>query len=183
MKNTLITLSISSFLLTLSACGSSDNESTSNPSAENSSSALTQTSSNANSQTSQLDGVWFKDCTAEDTSDPDTFYETVEITFANGNIASDIHIYTDSMCSNPMPLAPNPTAKGTFIIGASFTSGDGITVQELDVQLTEVNGAPFDERSYNIFYIDGDQLYMGEDAEIPEERPTMLDFTLAFIKQ
>ena len=206
MNKTINTLSISSILLALSACGS-DNRSTDDSLASSSSmysnSSLASTSSsslpsgdidssannsstpnNANNISTALDGVWFKDCFAEDSSDPDTFYDTVEVTFNNGNVATNIHIYTDSDCTNPMPLAPNPTAQGTFSIGASFTSGDGITVQELDVHLTESNGAPFDEYSYNIFYIDGDQLFTGEeDAETPNGRPTMLDFTSAFIKQ
>lgn len=175
MKKTIIALSVSSFLLTLSACGSGG---------DSTEKSTTASDSNGNgTATTQLDGVWFKDCYAEDASDPETFYETIEVTFSKGNIASDIHIYTDSLCTSPMPLAPNPTASGTFTIGSSFTSGDGITVQELDSHITEANGAPFDEYSYTIFYIDGDQLYVGEDAETPEERPTMLDFTEAFIKQ
>ena len=206
MKHFCAILSLSSLLL--ASCGSSDDNKTtdissansssssslaissnaSNSSSANSSASAVTTSSAATSSssattTSELTGVWFKDCNEQDPFDTDTLYETVKLIFTSTTFESDIHNYTDSDCTIPFANSPNPKARGNYTIGASFTSGDGLTVKEINTYITDFNGAPFDVTDYNIFYINGDELTLGDDAETAAERPTLLNFDATFIKQ
>jgi hypothetical protein len=109
-------------------------------------------------------------------------YQTVELTFAAETVKSNIHLYEDAGCVVPFSFAPNPQAKGTYVIGEEVTSSQGVTAYSLDTHLTE-RDSPFLEYGYTIFGIEGDRLYLGEDAETPAERPTELNFDEFFIRQ
>lgn len=120
----------------------------------------------------------------ENPGEEDSLYDTVRLTFDGNKISSDIKVYEDANCLKPFVRAPNPTASGKFIIGGTRTSIDGEIVTELDVHIERFNGAPFDTKNYDIFYLDGDALYFSfEAAEEPSDRPDTLDMDRVFYKE
>lgn len=168
---------------------SSEMSSSSSIDAGNSSSAATSSSSTSSAvsstgnNSSVLVGTWFRDCAEENPGEEDTLYDTVELQIDQLKMNSDIRVYEDASCTIPFAHAPNPTASGTYIIGTTFTSDDGLEVTELDTHLTEINGAEFDIHEYTIFYIDGERLYFGIDTEDTTHRVTNLDLIRVFYKQ
>lgn len=133
-----------------------------------------------------LEGTWFKECSL-DSSEEDGFYETIELKFSGNTIASDIKIYEDADCTVPFDFAPNPTASGVFLVGESVVTTDGVQATEFDTHITVYDGAEFDIYEYDIFYIQGGELYFGElsgelDASSPSARPDTLDFERTFYK-
>ena len=120
----------------------------------------------------------------ENPGEPDTLYDTVRLTFDGDTINSDIKVYEDSKCLNPFAHAPNPTASGKFVIGGTLTSTTGVVVTEIDVHIDRFNGAPFDIKNYDIFYLNGDALYLSfEAADEPHNRPDTLDLDRVFRKE
>lgn len=189
---------IFSSTILLSACGSSSgsDNSANSRSAISSSTASSVSSSLSSSNNSfsslissssgnisALIGTWSRDCAEENPGEADTLYDTVKLTFEDSAAHTDINVYEDSACTIPFLHAPNPTASGTYTIGDSFTSVEGLEVIELDTHITEMNGAEFDILEYTIFYIDGNRLYMGENSDDSQDRPTSLDFIRVFYKQ
>ena len=138
-----------------------------------------------------LEGTWKKTCgigEGEDPANPNAFYDAVTLTFIGNNFDSDIKNYSDTGCSMPIPVAPNPTAKGTFTVGNSLTTTGGLQASEIDTHITEFNGAPFDIDDFDIFHIDVNTLYFGDisgakDGTSSALRPGTLDFNRVFRRQ
>ncbi|HOY23645.1 MAG TPA: hypothetical protein PK002_10855 [Cellvibrio sp.] len=169
MKNSILPVIFSTVFLT--ACGYSI-------------SSTASTSSSSGTASSPLNGVWFRDCAMENPGEPDTLYDTVRLTFEGDKVSSNIKVYEDSKCLTPFVHAPNPTASGKFVIGKTFTSSTGEVVTEINIQINRHNGAPFDVKTYDIFYLNGNKLYLSsEGAEEPRTRPDTLDFDRVYRKE
>ncbi len=141
-----------------------------------------------NGQTTELEGSWRKSCSPADPMDPDTHYDIITLTFSGNEFYSDIENYGDSGCSAPLPISPNPTASGTFVLGELITATDGTQAREIDTHIDTYNGAPFIINDYVIYRIVTDTLYLadesgGYDGSIPQLRPQTLDYTRPFVRQ
>lgn len=141
-------------------------------------------SSESSGEVSVLEGNWLKSCGPVD----DTHYDIVSIHFQNNQFMSNIENYEDATCTVPLSFSPNPTADGTFTLGNMFVTSGGLEATEIESNITQFNGAPFIIDEYDIFYIDGDNLYFGDvsgvnDASTPELRPNTLDFFGVFVRQ
>ena len=138
-----------------------------------------------------LEGTWVKACgigKGEDPTDPKAFYDVVTLKFTGSNFESDIKNYSDSGCTVPIPNVPNPTAKGSFVLGNVTMTTGGLQATEIDSHITEFNGAPFDIDDFDIFRIDGVNLYFGDisginDGTAPALRPNTLDFNRVYMRQ
>jgi len=131
-------------------------------------------------QTSPLEGTWAEACN----SLGDYFVNT-KVTFSGNTSSTSSEIYTDSNCTES---SESTILKGTVLIGEAVATSDGITATELDFTATEFNGSPYDDKSYDIFYIENNILYSGKEDNINDGtteslRPVSLDFTREFIKQ
>lgn len=131
-------------------------------------------------QVTVLEGTWKKQCGPVEGEE---HHDIVTVTFTRSEFTSSIENYTDTSCTNPLEMAPNPTASGNFTLGEDVLLSDGITAIELDTHITQFDGAPFDINEYNIAYIDNDSLYFGEgEADSPQQRPTSLDYDRPFFR-
>jgi len=146
--------------------------------------------SGSTSTPSSLEGRWVKSCSPgefEDITNPG-LYDVISLTFRGNTFYSDIKNYTDSGCNTPLASSPNPTASGTFSIGASVLTFSGPVANEIDTTITQQNGAPFIVNEYDIFYIEGNNLFFGDtsgpnDASSPALRPDDLDPFRYFVRQ
>lgn len=141
-----------------------------------------------NNNTTELEGTWKKSCSQADLSDPDSHYDIVTLTFAGNEFFSDIENYEDSTCATPLDISPNPTASGTFELGAQITATDGTQAREIDSHIDTYDGAPFIIDDYAIYRIDTDILYSSDnsgldDGSSPARRPHTLDYTRSFYRQ
>jgi hypothetical protein len=132
-----------------------------------------------------LEGTWRKACGPMDSLFPDDGYDIVTITVTINQFSSNIENYLDAACSQPDPDLPNPTASGSLSVGADVMTTNGVTATEVDTEITRSsNPDVFVEETYDIFYIDGDNLYFGEfEADVPEDRDDTLDFNRVFVRQ
>jgi hypothetical protein len=165
--------------------GSDENTEPEDTQTENTESEDTQSDS---TQSSELEGVWRKLCGPADTSDSNTHYDIVTVTFSGNELSSDIENYEDSACTAPLSIAPNPTASGTFVVGDTLTLSDGTQATTLDSHIDTYDGAPFVIDEYGIYRIEGDILYMEDDTGVrdatsPELRPDILDYNRPFYRQ
>jgi len=136
-------------------------------------------------QTTVLEGTWFKGCGPIDAAFPEDGYDIVTITVSGDSFSTAIENYTDAACSVAFPSLPTASANGTVTIGSNFTNLDGDTVTELDI-LTSNSSDPdiFDVAEFDIFLIEGDFIYFGEESGITEnERPEFLDREREFLRQ
>ncbi len=164
--------------LFLSGCGGSSGNSSASPT------DITQ----PGSQVSDLEGSWYKSCGAVDPTDANTHYDIVTLTFSGNEFYSEIENYEDGNCLTPLAIAPNPTASGTFELGSLVTTTNGAQATEIDTHIDTYNGASFTIDDHDIYRIDTDILYLGEedsvyDGSSPALRPQTLDFTRPFYRQ
>jgi hypothetical protein len=137
-----------------------------------------------NNSATVLEGRWLKSCSPVD----DSHYDIVSITVSSNQFMSDIENYEDAVCTVPLSFSPNPTSDGTLTIGDALLTTGGLDATEVVTNITHFNGAPFILNAYDIFYIDGDNLYFGDvngdgDTSTPDLRPSTLDFTAVFVRQ
>jgi len=144
--------------------------------------------SGSNATATILEGSWVKSCSAQDPNDPDTYYDVITVSFASNRFDSSVEIYTDTGCTIPDALSPNPTASGNFTVGNNLTTTGGLEATELDSQVILSNGRTFNSNDFNIFYITGNILYVGDtrgtnDGSTPALRPDSLDLNRGFDRQ
>ena len=114
-----------------------------------------------------LEGKWSSGCMAYGQS-----YLNNASQFTNGSVTMVTTVFTDSACATTAIYTDTET--GTFSVGASSATVVGAT--NLDASLTNAQGQT--SASYQIFKIDGDNLYMGDHSGQTElDRPTVLDQT------
>lgn len=131
-------------------------------------------------QVTELEGTWKKQCGPVEGEE---HHDIVTVTFTRGEFTSSIENYTNTSCTVPFEMAPNPTSSGTFTLGEDVLVSDGTTAIELDTHVTQFDGAPFDINDYTIVYINNDSLYLGEgEADSPQERPTSLNYDRPFYR-
>ncbi|MGH1487218.1 MAG: hypothetical protein ACRBCI_13475 [Cellvibrionaceae bacterium] len=192
---------LSLLLLMLASCGGGSNGSSDDTVVDDGSNTGTGTNNNGGGNTNsgngnnggassggntttELEGEWLKICGPIDPAFPADGYDIVRLTFMGDQIFTDIENYTDAACSVAFPQSPNPTATSTFTLGEVVMTSNGIDATEIDIQITEFNGAPFDEFEYDIYAIEDDNLYGGTVIGLsPEERPDTLDFIRVFVRQ
>lgn len=127
-----------------------------------------------------LEGTWRKPCGPVPGQE---HHDIVTFTSTGNTFTTSIENYSDASCTNPYEYAPNPTASGTFTLGDDVLLSDGVTATEHDSHITQFNGSPFILDDYNIIYIQGDMLYIGEgEADTPEQRPTTLDYNRPYYR-
>lgn len=140
---------------------------------------------NANNTPTILEGTWHKACGPIESQFPEDGYDIVTITFTLNQLYSDIENYIDASCSQPFPDLPNPTAYSIIAIGEEVMTTGGLMATQVDTEITQSsNPDVFVDRTYDIFYIDTDNLYLGDyEADTPENRTNTLSFDRVFVRQ
>ncbi len=190
-KSLLFSVPVMATVIFLQACGGGSSGGTQNPTNSNSdapTSAISSgsaSSANSNTQSTELEGTWKKLCAQADDGE---HYDIVTVTFTRNTLSSNIENYEDSSCTIPLSYAPNPTASGTFIIGATVTLADATQAKELDSHIDTYAGAPFDIDEYGLYRIENDLLYIEKKSEpyngtTPQLRPNTLDYNRPFHRQ
>ena len=127
--------------------------------------------SNNNPALQELQGRW-----TECVSGGPTFGE--ELVFRGDNWTSYIVDYADSNCVTPTNI--NQVAQGTISLGDTVTTSSGVTARKIDINQSDVT-------FFNIYYIDQNQLYLGDrqtgDRSSDASRPTEIDFSNYFEKR
>ena len=126
-----------------------------------------------------LNGTWTARCL--DGGAPPWVKPSFEI--GNGNITVKLTNYDDDTCTTVAMIEVLATA--TYTLGADVTldgSVAGITTAT-QIDTTQITGASPGEKSYEIYAILGDKLYVGDDSPpndgtSPATRPTKLDADL-----
>lgn len=131
-------------------------------------------------QAEALVGTWHKPCTPVYLPGDDNNHDIVTMTFDGTVTTIEIENYEDAECRTPFAFAPVATAVGTYTVGAEFTTREGRPATEIDIHVTEFNGALFDFRQYAIFQVDGDTMFFGDesrarDGTSPQTRPDRLE--------
>jgi hypothetical protein len=176
-------------LFIITACGGGGGSSPSASTNTDSTQTVTDSTPTVTDSTpTVLEGSWKKSCGAVDPADPDSLYDEVTLTFAGNGFTSDIKNFTNSLCTTPLPMYPNPKAAGNFVIGNQITTTGGLNATELDSHITSFNGAPFDENDYTIFVIENDILLLGDDDDFldgstAQLRSDTIDTNRQFIRQ
>lgn len=129
-------------------------------------------------QITALEGSWKKQCGAVD---GESHYDIVTLSFSGGTYTTSIENYIDSGCTTPFQDAPNPVASGVFSLGENVLLSDGVTATELNIHVTQFNGADFEIYEYDVVYITNNVLYTSiESGSSPELRPTSLNYNRPF---
>lgn len=123
--------------------------------------------------TTTLEGVWDICFVVENNSS-----EHRVLTFTENAYQIIDKGYSDDACQVSSEAVR--TESGTFVIGDSFTTAQGLSVTEIDFMTLKVNDSSVNEFEYNIFSItDGNQLTFGDAASgngtAEDKRPTDLD--------
>ena len=135
---------------------------------------------------STIEGVWLKTCSAINVEFPEDGYDVVRITVNGNSITSNIENYEDASCTQPLSFSPSVVISGRYTIGNTLTTAANIEATEIDTIVSSDNSVVDDGEAYDIFYIDGNNLYFGEetnDNSTPANRPQVLDFTAVFVRQ
>lgn len=140
------------------------------------------------STTTELEGTWLKSCSAVDQNDPETLYDIVEAKFNNNKFSSSILNFTDSHCTTPLSFSPNPTASGIFSLGETVIASDGVESVLIDTHIDTFDGAPFIIDEFNIYYLDNNTLYLGDDNNANDglseaTRPDTINYDRIYIRQ
>ena len=166
-------------LVTMSGCGSSSDDSINN------------------TNITALEGSWMGECT-----------DFVDVNFTGSSVWSENYdgqnyqafmaIYDTTDCSG-MYVAQKEML-GVFTVGNSLMTNSGVTAYQVDLainqtsldgQIADVDLSRYGFESglllYDIFYIDGSNLYYGNldtgDSSSAANRPTDINFTIVYTKQ
>lgn len=127
----------------------------------------------------------------------DPVYRKVVLTFSGGttgSFSSNFSAYSSQDCAEPAIAIDSGTLTGTYILGAAFSSDEGLLVTELDLMANEItfldgqSVSPVVDRPIDltIAYVESNALYFGVDDDPDLEPPvrlTSVDFERAFLKQ
>lgn len=128
-------------------------------------------------QRTVLEGTWQKQCGPVEGA---AHYDFVTVSFSYGKFSTHIKNYNNSHCTD---LFNEATSSGNFALGGDVLLSDGATATELIFNTIEYNGAHFDDKEYNIVYIDKDTFYAGSDSfDSPTQWPTSLDYSSPFYR-
>lgn len=140
---------------------------------------LSSCDSGGESNATELEGTWVTTCLMESSG---SFEDT--ITFSGNTFSTSGKEYADTACS---VFDTNYSASGTFVIGNAMTTSSGLSAKEIDVTLLKIDGAGVSINVYDIYRIDGEKLYFGDDSLLDAtsvaNRPIDLDFNEDYIKQ
>jgi len=149
------------------------------------------------SNISMLEGTWVGECYDFADGDFTGFADWVEF-YDGSNYRALLSIHDSQDCSGAY-LAQKEML-GTFSVGSSLMTNSGVTAYQMDLSVGQVSvdgqiagvdlslyGYDAGSMLYDIFYIDGDNLYFGDydtvDPSSAENRPTDIDFTVIYVKQ
>ena len=107
-------------------------------------------------------------------------------TFTETEFVTTYDTYEDISCSGD-PITSIEHNAGDYYLGGSLTTSGGFEAAEIDLHVTSVSGESIPETIqqtlFDIFYIDNDILYFGEDRSINEaERTDTIDTTVAYLR-
>ncbi len=128
----------------------------------------------------ELEGTWVYIC--KDRGDG-VFFKS-KGTFSGDSFNFSIQEYSNSGCSR---LTGDSSGSGKFSIGKSITTSSGLSAKEIDITTLKQDGKDVNVKDYDIFRIDGRDLYFGKytskyDGESRSGRPIDLDFDENLIK-
>jgi len=113
-----------------------------------------------------LTGTWTQSCTDNGGNTSKTSILVFENT---SSITITEKIYGDDTCS--IDLLSTHTLVGTYTLGGDVITTTGETATEIDVTMTEENGnaipVAFRRTGYRIVYVNGDNLYGGDEQADP----------------
>lgn len=112
--------------------------------------------------------------------------ESITLAFNGNRFTERQNAYSDADCVNAVETLASYA--GTFAIGDSLITKNGLEVDELDMRYT--SGVPANQTTslYDIFYIQNQTLYKGlvtseNDLQSPASRPDEIYFSAPYYKQ
>ncbi len=153
----------------------------------------------SNGTATELEGSWVDVCVeiypayeVNGTITPGS-YESGITTFSGNTFTYSGADYSDSECTIVEETYINT---GTFIIGDSMTTSSGLSAKNIDIAIVTMDGRNVSYKFYDIFKIDGDRLYFGDQGSYDEneddweysgltveKRPIDLDFSFYSIRE
>ena len=166
-------------VVTLSGCGSSSGDSVNN------------------ANVTALEGSWVGEC-IEFNEGNFTGTSVWSENYEGQNYQALLTIYDTTDCSGV--YVAQKQMLGEFTVGNSLMTNSGVTAYQTDLTVSQTSvdgqianvdlsqsGFENGQSWYDIFYIDGSNLYFGDpdtgDASSVANRPTDIDFTYMFTKQ
>jgi hypothetical protein len=188
VKKIITAVTISVLLISCGGGGDSDKDGDNNNTNDTTENSSTDDSTNDNSNSDQntdtasvLSGYTWRSCTPFTSTSAGYTY-----TFTENEFVSTYDTYGDNSCSGDSETSIEHSA-GNYLLGESVITSGGFEAVEIDFYVTSISGTPvpetIQETLHDIFYIENDVLYFGDDRSINEgERTDTIDTSVAYLQ-
>lgn len=134
-----------------------------------------------------LQGAWRSDCFPLPVDDGPDEGQRLNYHFEGDRITQVVDVFEDQDCQGAPYFKPRMVWR--YTVGEPFTSGDGVEVMPIDVELIDQDPLGIAEAEYEFdifgFNSSGEELYLGLGGGASDEarRPTQLDFGFPMRRQ